>query len=229
MTDNAHVVSVQTGREAELPWKGTEVCTAIIKTPVKGAVAVGLEGLAGDEQAGRPIHGGPEKAVCCYPSEHHARWKPVLGKEPPPGGFGENLTLRGLTEVSATIGAVFDIGSARVQISQPRAPCFKLAARWDAKDLPALMAWEGISGWYLRVLREGEITAGDEMRTVDPGSGVTVAEVMRVTYGSGRDDTDAIRRVLAVDELAESWYEALFDLSRARGIALSEPAEGARS
>ena len=83
------------------------------------------------------------------------------------------------------------------------------------------MAAEGISGWFLRVLHAGVITAGDELRLVERGSGISVAEVMRVTYGDGRDDAEAVRRVLAVDELAESWYEALAYMSRARGIALT--------
>ena len=100
--------------------------------------------------------------------------------------------------------------------------------RWDSKQLPALMAAEGISGWFLRVLHDGVITAGDELRPVELGPGVTVAEVMRVTYGEGRDDADAIRRVLAVDELAESWYEALAYTARARGIAIGPSGAAAR-
>jgi len=226
MTDPPHVVSVQVGREAELRWHGADIGSAIVKTPVDGAVAVSFEGLAGDEQAGRPIHGGPDKALCCYPTEHRARWKPVLGREHPPGGFGENLALAGLVERDVSIGDIFDVGTARVQVSQPRAPCFKLAARWGVKDLPAIMASEGISGWYLRVVSEGEISAGDELRKVEQGSEVTIAEVMRVTYGSGRDDAAAIRRVLDVDELAEAWYEALVHLSRGRGIALNAQPAG---
>jgi MOSC domain-containing protein YiiM len=216
-----HVTSVQVGREQALPWRGAEVATAIVKTPVPGSVAAHTDGLEGDEQVDRPIHGGPDKAICCYPGEHYARWARLIGREPDPGGFGENLTLAGVSERDVRIGEVFDIGTARVQVSQPRAPCFKLAMRWDCKELPAMMASEGTSGWHLRVLHEGVITAGDELRPVETGDGATVAEVMRVTYGDGRDDAEAIRRVLALDELAEAWYEALTYMSRARGIALS--------
>ena len=228
MTTVPHVVSVQVGREAELPWRGATIETAIVKTPVAGKVEVGVRGLVGDEQAGVPIHGGPEKAICCYPAEHRARWEPLLGKPLKPGGFGENLTLSGIVESDVCIGDIFEIGSARVQVTQPRAPCFKLAARWGVKDLPALMAAEGISGWYLRVVREGSISAGDELRPAGQSSDVTVAEVMRVTYGSGRDDAAAIRRVIDVDDLAEAWYEALVTLSRGRGIALHAPPEPAQ-
>lgn len=220
MSDSPHVTSVQVGLEQAMPWRGSEVHTAIVKAPVTGPVVVRRMGLDGDEQADSPVHGGPDKALCCYPREHGERWARLLGSAPPPGGFGENLTVAGLTEDQVRIGDVFDVGTARVQVSQPRAPCYKLAARWNAKELPALMAAEGISGWYLRVLREGAITAGDELRPVDPAPGVTVAETMRVTYGEGRDDADAIRRVLAVDELAESWYEALAYMARARGITI---------
>ena len=221
MSENPTVTSVQVGREQALSWRGAEVHTAMVKTPVSGSIAARADGLEGDEQVDRPLHGGPDKAIYCYPGEHYARWAALLGTQPPPGGVGENLTLAELDERDVRIGDVFDIGTARVQVSQPRAPCFKLTVRWGSKQLPALMASEGISGWFLRVVHEGVITAGDELRLIERGSDVTVAEVMRVTYGDGRDDGEAVRRVLAVDELAEAWYEALAYMSRARGIGLS--------
>ena len=223
-----HVTSVQIGREQALPWRGAEVLTAIVKKPVTGSVAVHSDGLEGDEQVDRPLHGGPEKAVYCYPGEHYERWGRLLGAVPAPGAFGENLTLAGMREQDVRIGAVFDIGTARVQVSQPRAPCYKLTVRWDSKQLPALMAVEGNSGWVLRVLHQGVITAGDELRPVAPGSGVTVSEVMRVTYGDGRDDAAAVRRVLATDDLAEAWYEALAYMARARGIAIGSADDATR-
>ena len=228
MSDSPHVTSVQVGREQALPWRGSEVQTAIVKTPVSGSVAARADGLEGDEQVDRPLHGGADKALYCYPGEHYERWASLLGTQPPPGGVGENLTLAGITEQDVRIGDVFDIGTARVQVSQPRAPCFKLTVRWRSKELPVLMASEGISGWFVRVLHDGVVTAGDELRPVEQGPGVTVAEVMRVTYGGGRDDAEAIRRILAVDELAESWYEALAYTARARGHAIGPSSASAR-
>jgi len=208
---SGRILSFQVGRPAPLPWRDGSVASAIVKRPVDGPVAVDADGCAGDEQADLTVHGGPDKAVCCYPAEHGARWAPVLGRTPPPGAFGENLTLSGLTEGAVHIGDTFAVGEALAQVSQPRGPCFKLAARWGVTELPALMARELASGFYLRVLRGGDVQAGDVMTLVDRTSAVSVREVMRVTYVD-RHDTDALRAALAVPELALQWRAALLSI-----------------
>lgn len=211
------VLSFQVGRPSPLPWLDGSVPSAIVKHTVTGPVAVGPDGCAGDEQADLTVHGGPDKAICCYPSEHAARWAPVLGQEPPPGAFGENMTLAGLTEETVHIGDAFTLGDALVQVSQPRGPCFKLAARWGVKELPALMSREMASGFYLRVVRAGDVRAGDTMTLVGRTSAVSVREVMRVTYVD-RHDIDGLRAALAVPELALQWRAGLLSLlSRAEG------------
>jgi MOSC domain-containing protein YiiM len=130
------------------------------------------------------------------------------GTELPPGAFGENLSVGGLLEDRVCIGDTFALGGATVQVNQPRGPCYKIAARWGYKTLPDLMAKAGISGFYLRVLEEGRVRAGDEMTLTDRRSDVTVAEVMRVTYRDRRD-REGLARVIAVPELAAGWRVSL--------------------
>jgi MOSC domain-containing protein YiiM len=203
------VLSVQVGRAGVLPWQGREVRSAIVKTGLGEArVAVGPDGLAGDEQADRRVHGGPDKAVCCYPSEHLPEWSALLHRELPRGAFGENLTLRGLTEERVHIGDTYTLGTALVQVSQPRGPCFKIAARWGSRTLPNELAQALKAGFYLRVLEAGDVGAGDLMTLVDRVSEVTVAEVLRVSYRD-RHDHAARQAVVAVPELAAQWRDGL--------------------
>jgi MOSC domain-containing protein YiiM len=212
------VVSLQVGGAGTLSWRGKLVRSGIDKRPVGDRpVALYGEGFEGDEQADRRLHGGPDKAVCCYPAEHMPRWEELLDQALPPGSFGENLRLEGLVENDAHIGDTFELGSALVQVSQPRGPCFKLAARWGSRELPNLMATECASGFYLRVLHTGSVRAGDELRPVTRTSDVSVADVMRVTYVD-RSDADLIARVAEVPELAEQWRAALRSLLRRQTV-----------
>jgi MOSC domain-containing protein YiiM len=212
------VVSLQVGRAGTVQWRGKLVRTSIDKRPVGDRpIPLLSEGFEGDEQADRRVHGGPDKAVCCYPAEHIARWEELLDEHLPPGSFGENLRLEGLVETDANIGDTFELGSALVQVSQPRGPCFKLAARWGSRTLPNLMAKDAASGFYLRVLRAGEVRAGDELRLTDRRSAISVADVLRVTY-SDRGDSDLIARVMEVPELAEQWRASLRTLLRRQTV-----------
>lgn len=207
------VVSLQVGQPGVLPWRGKRVRTAIAKRPVQGPVALTPTGFEGDVQADLRYHGGPDKAVCAYPTEHRAAWEELVGQPLPHGAFGENLATAGLIESTVHVGDVFSAGTATLQVSQPRGPCFKLAARWGKRRLPALMAKEMRSGFYLRVLRPGQIAAGDELRLIERVSDVPVAEVVRVTYVA-KGDAPAIERVLAVPELADAWRSDLETLLR---------------
>ena len=202
------VVSLQVGTPGTLPWRGKQVRTAIFKDPVAGAVTLTPSGFEGDVQADLRYHGGPDKAVCCYPLEHRPDWAALVGQPLPHGAFGENLVTEGLLETEVHVGDVLRVGTATVQVSQPRGPCFKLGARWGKRSLPARMAKELRSGWYLRVLRAGAVQAGAELRLVERVSDVTIAEVMRVTYVD-KADLPGLRRVMAVPELAEAWREPL--------------------
>jgi MOSC domain-containing protein YiiM len=202
------VCALLVGRSAPLPWRGMTITSGIVKHPVDRPLQLGFEGFEGDEQADRNAHGGPDKPVCAYPIEHLSRWERELGTELPPGAFGENLSIAGLLEDRVCIGDTFVLGDATVQVNQPRGPCYKIVARWGHKALPDLMAKAGISGFYLRVLEEGEVRPGDELTLVERRSGVTVAEVMRVTYRDRRD-REALTRVIAVPELATGWRTSL--------------------
>ena len=224
---SGRVLSLNVGRAGTLPWRGRRVRSAIDKAPADGPVALGVTGLVGDEQADLRVHGGPDKAVCCYPSEHFPRWARLLERPAmPPGAFGENLTLAGLTEAGVHIGDTYTLGEAVVQVSQPRGPCFKLAARWGKTTLAREMARDMVAGFYLRVLAPGAVTAGDIMALTERVSDISVAEVLRVTYRD-RHDPAALQRVDAVPELAEQWRAALATLVERDALPLPDPLAGA--
>ncbi|HKP74859.1 MAG TPA: MOSC domain-containing protein [Longimicrobiaceae bacterium] len=149
-------------RAMDRPWT-----TAFFKEPVAGPVWLGATNLAGDRQADPKHHGGPDKAVLAYAAAHYPGWRAELYLELPYGAFGENFTVAGLDEASVCIGDVYEVGGAVVQVTQPRIPCWKIARRWKVKDLSARVQRSGRTGWYLCVLREGEVAAGDELRRVE--------------------------------------------------------------
>ncbi|HSG49403.1 MAG TPA: GNAT family N-acetyltransferase [Longimicrobiales bacterium] len=149
------------GTPREISWRGRTLTTAIHKAPVSGAVPLRTLNLEGDAQADPTVHGGPDKAVYLYPREHYAHWEEVLGRSLEPGALGENLTSTGILETDLGIGDEVAVGTALLQVSQPRLPCVKLAARHGRADLPALFTRAGRPGIYFRVLREGAVQAGD--------------------------------------------------------------------
>jgi len=222
---SARVLSLQIGRAGTLPWRGRAVATAIDKTPVAGRVVLGELGFEGDEQADLRLHGGPDKAVCCYPSEHFPRWAALLERDAMPyGAFGENLTLAGALEADVCIGDTYTLGGdgVVVQVAQPRRPCFKVAARWGRTTVTRDMARDMIAGFYLRVLEPGTVAAGDTLDLVERVSDVSVAEVLRVTYRD-RHDPPALQRVVDVAELAEQWRASLAKLVALNMLPLEDP------
>ena len=200
------IVSIQVGRPRRVAWRGREVETSIWKTPVAGRVRVREHNLDGDEQSDLTVHGGPDKAVYLYPSEHYAFWRRELpDAELAWGGFGENLTTRGLLEDAACIGDRIRCGTAELAVSQPRSPCFKLGIRFGRPDLVKRFQQSGRTGFYLRVVRPGEIGAGDALELL-PASGdrMSIAEIARLMTTADAD-RDALRRAAALPGLAESW------------------------
>lgn len=160
----AFVQSVQTGRVAPLGAKG--VTSAIVKRPVDGPRRVTAIGIEGDEQADPRFHGGRDKALYGYAAAHYAPWTaehPAHAARFMPGAFGENLTIDGLTEDDICVGDVHAIGDVRLQITEPREPCFKFALKFEDGRMPRAMIANGRSGWYYRVLGEGTIAAGDAL------------------------------------------------------------------
>jgi MOSC domain-containing protein YiiM len=181
---SGRLASVQVGAVAPL---GPEaVPSGFVKSPVADAVRVGALGLAGDAQADLRVHGGPEKAVYAYPAAHHAAWAadyPEHAVRFVAGGVGENLTIEGLAEADLRVGDVHAIGSARLQVCQPRQPCFKFALRFGDPRLPNAMIRNERSGWYYRVLEEGEVRAGDAVTLVArEAPGFAFARLVTIVY-----------------------------------------------
>jgi MOSC domain-containing protein YiiM len=202
------IVSIQVGRPREIEWRGKSVRTSIFKQPVTGPVRVKKLNLEGDEQSDLSVHGGSEKAVYAYPSEHYPWWGDELpGVELPWGAFGENLTTEGLSETSLYIGDRLSIGSAEFVVTQPRLPCFKLAIRFGRPDMVKRFQRSGRSGFYFSVLREGVVTAGDTMEVHSLGeSRMSVAEVVHL-YTAEEVDPSLLRRAADAPALPASWRE----------------------
>ncbi|MFZ6004216.1 MAG: MOSC domain-containing protein [Actinomycetota bacterium] len=159
----AVVRSVNVGRPRHLEWRGRQVTTAIWKEPVSGAIHVKGVNLEGDDQADRRVHGGADKAVYAYAAEDYHWWSTQLGRLGP-GTFGENLTTVGLDLAASLIGDRWHVGSAILEVSQPRTPCFKLGIRMADDAFPAKFAAAGRTGAYLRIVQAGLIEAGDQIR-----------------------------------------------------------------
>ena len=176
----AVVASVNVGAVRTVEWRGQRITTGIWKEPVGGPVLVRGVNLAGDDQADRSVHGGPDKAAYAYAQEDTAWWAGQLGRALGPGAFGENLTTSGLDLTNAVVGERWAVGSAVLEVSQPRVPCYKLGIRMGDERFPRRFAAAGRPGAYLRVVREGEVAAGDEIRVLSrPPHGVTVGLVER--------------------------------------------------
>jgi MOSC domain-containing protein YiiM len=203
------LVSVNVGMPREAVWRGEVVRTGIFKSAVHGPVALRGHNLVGDGQANLRVHGGPDKAVYGYPSEHYPFWCEWLGAADLPwGAFGENLTTEGLRETEVCIGDRFRIGTAVLEVSQPRIPCANLALRHARADLPKHFLASGRSGFYFRIVSEGQLAAGDaiERLAADPRA-LTVAEVQSLARAKG--DPALIRRAVDHPALAAVWREEL--------------------
>ena len=203
------ILSVNVGTPREVQWRGEPVRTGIFKEPVEGVVRVEPENLAGDGQADLRVHGGADKAVYAYPSEHYDHWAAWLGDvELGFGAFGENLSLGGWLEDAVSIGDRFRAGSALLEVTQPRIPCHKLALRHERPDLPKAFLQSGRSGFYLRVLETGSLRAGDVFeREVAASPRLSVAAVQGLARGAG--DASLARSAIEHPALAEAWRSDL--------------------
>ncbi|RUL87406.1 MOSC domain-containing protein [Tautonia sociabilis] len=201
------VLSVNVGRPLLKLWRGRPTSTAIFKTPVEGRIMARREGLEGDQQSDRSVHGGPDKAVYVYPSEHYDAWRAELpGVELPWGAFGENLSISGgWREDGIRIGDRFRIGDAEFEVSQPRLPCFKLNLRFDRPDMVKRMLSSGRFGFYFRVRSEGKIGAGDAVARIGRSDwDLTISEAARA-MAIDKEDGDLIRRAADVEALPDDW------------------------
>jgi MOSC domain-containing protein YiiM len=164
--DAGRIVSVNVGLPREVVWNTRSVTTSIFKESVAGPIRVQRLGLDGDKQADLTVHGGPEKAVYAYPSEHYEYWRAELRRSLPWGMFGENLTTQGVLEDEVRLEDEFRIGTATVKVTQPRFPCYKLGIKFGTMEMVHRFHASGRSGFYLAVLKQGEIEAGDKIELV---------------------------------------------------------------
>lgn len=204
------IISVNVGLPRNVMWKGTQVSTAIFKSPIKGSIELKRLNLRGDQQADLSVHGGPYKAVYAYPSEHYSYWREQLPQADLAwGAFGENLTTEGLFEDSLHIGDKLRIGTALLMVTQPRVPCYKLTIRFDRDDMIKRFIRSHTSGFYLSVIDEGQLAAGDAIEIVhhDPAA-VSVANINQLYYHTDRSP-DLLQRAVNLAALPESWRDYL--------------------
>lgn len=200
------IVSINVGLPREVEWRGKAVRTSIFKAPVSGRVRVTRLNAEGDQQSDLSVHGGADKAIYAYPSEHYAFWRNELpDTDLPWGAFGENLTTEGLLEDKVHIGDRFRAGSAEFTVTQPRMPCFKLGIRFNRPDMVKRFMHSRRSGFYLAVLREGEIAAGDSFDLVaGDSSRITVTDIVEL-YAADAANQDLLRQASELSALPESW------------------------
>lgn len=202
------LVSINVGLPRGVIWQGRKVTTGIFKEPVSGPVMLRTLNLEGDRQADLTVHGGADKAVYVYPLEHYDYWRRKLPDTPLPwGSFGENFTSQGLLEDEVNIGDRFRIGTAEVVVTQPRLPCYKLGVKFGRADMVKRFLASRRTGFYLAVLKEGEVTDGEAIELLQRNeNSVTVADIVRL-YAFDKDDTATLRRATQVEALPAAWVE----------------------
>jgi MOSC domain-containing protein YiiM len=218
------LLSICVARPRIIISKGQHISTGIFKQPVDGPVMLRRLNLDGDRQADLSVHGGPNKAVYAYPSEHYPLWrKELAGMDLPYGAFGENFTTEGLDEENTNIGDQFRIGEAIVMVTQPREPCYKLAAKFDRDDIIKKFLLSGRSGFYFSVVEEGLVEAGNSIERIyeDP-NGVTVADINGL-FLRGASDAGLVQRALRVKALPEGYRNYL--LQELQSLEPSLPTE----
>jgi MOSC domain-containing protein YiiM len=202
------LMSENVSRPVQVQYGDKPITTGIFKQSVTGPVRVGRYNLAGDGQADLDNHGGEHKAVYAYSLDHYPYWRAVLKREEMAyGQFGENLTVAGLDESVCCVGDQLRIGSALFTISQPRVPCFKLGIRLGDENMPRLFSESARTGFYLKVLGEGEVEAGDAVSVVGRGyGGVAIRSLFEAYMNRGANDASrTLERALEVPELSPEW------------------------
>ena len=196
------LVSVNVGRPREFEYNGRAAKSAIWKSPVTGRVQARGVNLEGDDQADRKAHGGPDKAVYAYAIEDILWWGKELGRSLQHGEFGENLTSQEIAVNEALIGERWAIGTTVLEVSEPRVPCWRLGVRMDDQMFVRRFTEALRPGTYLRIIGEGDLGAGDEIRVIHrPDHDLTIRDVFRI-YTRDRDE---IERLIAIPQMSDSW------------------------
>jgi MOSC domain-containing protein YiiM len=202
ITTKGRVLSVNVGRARLFEYNHRPAKSAIWKTPVTGRIAARGVNLEGDEQADRKAHGGPDKAIYAYAVEDLHWWEQELAQPLVYGGFGENLTTEGIAVNDALIGERWEIGTTVVEVSEPRVPCWRLGVRMNDETFPRRFTAALRPGSYLRIIVEGDLAPGDEIRVIHrPDHDLTIQDVFRI-YTRDRND---VVRLVAIPQLSESW------------------------
>jgi MOSC domain-containing protein YiiM len=206
------IKSLNIGKPKQEHFHGKEFLTGICKKPVSGALALSQQGFEGDGVGDHRHHGGEDKAVCVYSLDHYPFWDSTLNITMPVAAFGENLSIEGLQEADVCIGDIYRIGTAEVQVSQPRQPCSTLAARYGRDDLVKLVVDSGRTGFYFRVLRSGRVQEGDAVVLIERDDrGVTVSYANGVFHHDRRNRA-GLEDVLSVAALSDSWQRSFREL-----------------
>jgi len=194
--------------------------TGIFKQPVEMPVWLGKEGLAGDAQADRRVHGGPEKALHQYPVAHYARLAEAFPDAAPllmPGSLGENLSVPGWDEVNISIGDVFQLGDAKIQVSQPRSPCWKIDHRFGADGMAQFIAEQRITGWYFRVLEEGAVEPGAGFARIERNFRPLPVATLLSVWAAHRPDPTYLLELSRAPGLSPGWVKKLVDRAERLG------------
>ncbi|MDQ5915318.1 MAG: hypothetical protein QG584_1209 [Pseudomonadota bacterium] len=188
--------------------------SAIWKQALTGPVRITKEGLVGDVQADRRVHGGPEKAVHHYAGENYAKLAerfPDIAEALAIGSIGENISTFGFDETNVCIGDIVRIGSTVLQVSQPRRPCWKIDSRYGLKGITAHIVESGLTGWYYRVLEEGEATPGDRMMRLERPAGAVLLDTLWQTWHQHRPDAERLRAIAGAPGLTPAWVKKIHD------------------
>ncbi len=205
------------GEPRQVHHNGRLVSTGIYKQPVGGKVKVSYSGLVGDTQADLEVHGGRDKAVYVYTIENYAFWRKELGRDDLSyGQFGENFTVSGMPDEKVHVGDIYRIGELLTQVTQPRVPCYKLGIKMESTKFPDIFLRSGRVGFYLRVLREGEVAAGDHIELIEPDARCLTIRDCMLALVKGPRRYEIIERALKVDALSESWRRSLVKRLAAR-------------
>jgi MOSC domain-containing protein YiiM len=198
------VLSVNVGRARPIPYRGKQVMTGIFKEPVRGPVAARGTSLEGDVQANPKVHGGFDKAIYAYAREDYEWWEEELSEPLEAGTFGENLTTAGLDLNEAMVGERWRVGSAVLEVSEPRFPCFKLGHRMGTQRFVKRFGDARRPGTYLRIVEEGELEAGDRIAVIArPDHGVTIGLFAEIYLG----DRSRAEDLLAADRISNEWRD----------------------
>jgi ferredoxin-NADP reductase/MOSC domain-containing protein YiiM len=212
------LVSINVARPRTVRWRGQDVNTSIYKQPVEGRRMARRLNLDGDGQADLLAHGGEHRAVYVYQRESYRHWERELGRTFDGfGRFGENFTVDGMADAEVCIGDRYRIGEAVFEVTQPRVTCFKVGMATEEPRMPALLVGHGRPGFYLRVIAEGEVGAGDAIELVEPGSDMSVSDVSALLYLPGDRSPDTLERAIAIPALSEGWrgsFQAMLDQAR---------------